>query len=272
MGTCPVCGTDLPAQRGPRARRYCSRACQAKAYRSRQRSRDEHRQDPAAEEQLLAEYADVPAVQLADQLASAARRLALALTAGLPADDFDLGEVARVPLVLAARTYRAAPAAQAVHGLPAAAAPSVTAVDLAAPASEPQSHPERARQTTRDDSRTEQRTAPAKPRAEGFEARPQKLSAKKAAAVADAAELVRHPEWRENHRWILRSGETVLGYVEPSYGGTSPSGRNGWRGRLANSAAAGRDLCPTRQAAAVQLAQSWIRLVTTAPRRTLTVD
>lgn len=46
MTTCPVCGGALPAQRGPRARRYCSRACQAKAYRARQREAQEQRLAP----------------------------------------------------------------------------------------------------------------------------------------------------------------------------------------------------------------------------------
>jgi hypothetical protein len=104
------------AQRGLRARRYCSRACQAKAYRTRQQQRDAHRLAPGDEDRLLAQYDGTPSLQLADQLALAARRLASALTTGQPADDFDLGLLARIPVVLAARGHQAAPAAQALHG------------------------------------------------------------------------------------------------------------------------------------------------------------
>ncbi|MEV7020057.1 hypothetical protein [Streptomyces sp. NPDC093991] len=72
-------------------------------------------------------------MELADSLAAAARRLAGALNAGRPADDFDLGVVARVPVVLAARARQAAPAAQALDGIPdRARIPTVTVVDLVA--------------------------------------------------------------------------------------------------------------------------------------------
>jgi hypothetical protein len=131
MTTCPVCRGDLPAQRGPRARRYCSRACQAKAYRTRQQQRDTHRLTPGDVDRLLAQYDGVPALELADQLALAARRLAGALTAGQPADDFDLGVVARIPVVLAARVHQAAPTTHALHGIPdCQAAPTATVLDL----------------------------------------------------------------------------------------------------------------------------------------------
>ncbi|MFC9618344.1 hypothetical protein ACFRLW_39135 [Streptomyces sp. NPDC056728] len=117
-----------PSAHGPRARRYCSRACQGKAYRTRQQ-RDAHRLALGDEDSLLAGYDGVPALELADQLALAARRLAGALVAGQPADDFDL--VARIPTVLAARAHRAAPAAQALHGtLVRRAAETSTVIDL----------------------------------------------------------------------------------------------------------------------------------------------
>ncbi|MFJ3930192.1 hypothetical protein [Streptomyces sp. NPDC090029] len=116
-------------------------------------------------------------------------------------------------------------------------------------------------ETSRDDS------AAGEP--EGIEPRPQKLAKKKARAIVDAAELVRHPEHRDNHRWILRSGDTVLGYVEPTYGGASRSGRNGWTSRLGGSP--GRRSA-TRNRAAADLAGRWIRVVTADPRRTLTGD
>jgi hypothetical protein len=118
MTTCPVCGGVLPAQRGPRARRYCSRACQAKAYRARQRQQQEHRIAPGEERELLEAYADVSATELADSLAAAARRLAGALTAGRSTDGLDLDVLARIPVVLAARAQQDSPPAQALRSLP----------------------------------------------------------------------------------------------------------------------------------------------------------
>ncbi len=139
MTACLVCGEDLPARRGPRARRYCSRACQAKAYRARQRQRDAHRLASGGEADLLAEYDGVASPDLADQLVLAARRLAGALDAGQPADDSDLGVVARIPAVLAARARRAGSAGQACHGTLDARASRATAADPAtrAPAPSP---------------------------------------------------------------------------------------------------------------------------------------
>lgn len=67
---------------------------------------------------------------------------------------------------------------------------------------------------------------------EGIQPYPQRLSKAQADAVVAAAELVADPEHRDAHQWIVRSGTTVIGYVVPSYGGTSRSGRNGWVGRL----------------------------------------
>lgn len=287
MTTCPVCSRDLPAQRGPRARRYCSRACQAKAYRTRQQQRDVHRRAPGEEEDLLAQHDGVPALALADQLSLAARRLADALTAGQPADDVDLGIVARIPVVLAARAHRAAPAAPSATVIDPAADTPAPGRDLPGPADP--GHPETSgtsAESSRDDREHAPDTPPPAaadrpkasrddsrggskptPTAKGIEPRPQKLAQKKALAIVDAADLVRHQEYRENHRWILRSGDTVIGYVEPTYGGASRSGRTGWTGRL--DGMTGRR-CTTRDGAAADLAQRWIRVVTTAPSRTLT--
>jgi hypothetical protein len=291
MTTCSVCGTDLPAQRGPRARRYCSRACQAKAYRTRQQQRDAHRPAPGEEDHLLAQHDGVPALKLADQLALATRRVAGALTAGQVVDDVDLGIVARIPVVLAARAQRAAPAGQAPRRPERHAAPNATVIDPAADAPAPgRDLPEAAvrpaapgHPKTPDTSDARERvpgaTAPtAADRTKAsrddstvalkrIEPRPQKLARKRAVAIVDAAELVRDPDHRETHRWILRSGSTILGYVEPTYGGASRSGRTGWTGRLSGST--GRR-CTTRDQAAADLAQRWMRLVTTAPSRTLT--
>ncbi|MCX4538341.1 hypothetical protein [Streptomyces sp. NBC_01669] len=263
MATCPVCHQDLPAQRGPRARRYCSRACQAKAYRARQQQHSGHRTAAADEPELLREYDSTPSLQLADQLALAARRLAGALTAGQPADDFDMGVVARIPVVLAARARQAAPAAQAVHGRPdSTPAPSVTVVNLD---EQPVST-----STTADAPSPAQpsRDEPKKAKPARAPARPPKLSEKAAMAVVDAAQLKQD---KGSGRWVLRSSDTVLGYVEPSYGGTSRSGHNGWVGMLSDSLSPGHR-CPTREAAAVDLAGSWVRVVTATPRRSLTGD
>ncbi|MFE7212470.1 hypothetical protein ACFU93_21250 [Streptomyces sp. NPDC057611] len=266
MTTCLVCGKDLPAQRGPRARRYCSRACQAKAYRARQGQRDAHRLTSGGEAGLLAEYDGVASPELADQLALAARRLAGALDAGQPVDDSDLGVVARIPAVLAARARRAGSAWQARHGtLDARAASSAAAVDPATrapvPSQDGPASPGTGTEASRDAS--PKRVDKARPAPKGIEPKPQKLARKRALAIVDAAELVRDVEHRDEHRWVLRSGDTVLGHVEPTYGGTSVSGRNGWASRLGVST--GRR-CRTRDEAKLDLAARWIRVVTAAPR------
>lgn len=278
-----MCGTDLPAQRGPRARRYCSRACQQQAYRARQARHAAHRLPPGGEQLLIAEYDGVPARQLADHLSLAAGRIAGALSAGQPADGHDLDVLARVPVVLAARAHRAcvdhAPAA-ATPRTPTVTAPGLDAPDRpdrAAPAGarpprdgsvpsaaagpEPAARTRPATKTSRDDSRV-QAVASA-----GIEPRPQRLARKRALAIAEAAELVRSPEHQETRQWVLRSGDTVLGMVEPTYGGVSRSGRNGWTSRLAGATGQRR---PTRQDAATDLADRWLRLVTATPKRTIT--
>jgi hypothetical protein len=281
MATCPVCGGDLPPRRGPRPRVYCSRACQGRAYRARQQQRDAHRLFPGDEERLLAEYRAVPSRQLADSLCLAAGRVAGALTAGRIADDHDLGVLARIPVVLAARAHRAAASADAPPVTEAAiAAPTVTVLDLntrregaaaadqpsrdgsppAPPAAPAAARRQRIARSSRDDSAGA---------GHGIAPRPQKLPKKKAAAVIDAAELVRDPDHRDNHRWILRSGDTVLGSVEPSYGGASRSGRNGWISRMGGTPG---PRCKSRDGAAVDLAARWLRVVTADPRRPLTGD
>jgi hypothetical protein len=138
--------------------------------------------------------------------------------------------------------------------------PSRNAPAVAATRSLPASaHPTKA---SRDDPKTE----PA-PVATGIEPRPQKLAKKTAAAIVDAAELVRDPDHRDNHRSILRSGDTVLGYVEPTYGGASRSGRNGWTGRLSGHPG---PRCRSRDGAAADLAMRWVQVVTAPPKRHIT--
>ncbi|MFE7941961.1 hypothetical protein ACFU46_32075 [Streptomyces griseoincarnatus] len=265
MRTCLVCGGDLPAQRGPRARRYCSRACQAKAYRARQRQERERRAAPGEERELLEAYAGVPAVELADSLAAAARRLAGALNAGRPADDFDLEVMEGVPVVLAARARQAAPAAQARHGVPdRTQTPTVTVADLTAEPGPPRAtvHTPPS-EPSRDDSGPPS-PQPADAPKKTAPARRRRLSQKAARAVADSARLVKGADHRDTHRWeLIAEDGTMLGYVEPSYGGTGRTGRNGWNYRLADSFMA-RGPYRTREEAALQCALAWIR-VATAP-------
>jgi hypothetical protein len=104
---------------------------------------------------------------------------------------------------------------------------------------------------------------------EGIQPRPQKLPRSQAFAIADAATLVRDPDHRDNHRWILRSGDTVLGHVEPSYGGISRSGRNGWISRFDGTPG---PRCKSRNGAAMDLASRWARVVSSPPKRTITGD
>ncbi|WP_331763568.1 hypothetical protein OH738_40700 (plasmid) [Streptomyces hirsutus] len=274
MATCPVCGGVLPAQRGPRARRYCSRACQAKAYRARQRQDQEHRMAPGKERELLEAYADVPAMELAENLAGAARRLAGALNAGLPADGFDLDVVARVPIVLAARARQPAPAARALHGIPdhRSKVSTVAVIDLATDATPPRPEvQDPPSEPSRDDAvppSPEPVGAPAKT----APARRKRLSQKTARAVADGARLAKDADHRDTHRWnLIAEDGTVLGHVEPSYGGTGRSGRNGWNYRLADTFVSDGPY-KTREAAAVQCALAWTRVATTPVRRTLTGD
>ncbi|MFD7705674.1 hypothetical protein [Streptomyces sp. NPDC059786] len=63
-----------------------------------------------------------------------------------------------------------------------------------------------------------------------------RLSAQAARTVIEQAETVKAPDHRETHAWQVVSGGQVLVHVEPSYGGTSRSGRNGWRWRIAGHA------------------------------------
>jgi hypothetical protein len=81
--------------------------------------------------------------------------------------------------------------------------------------------------------------------------------------------LVKGADHRDTHRWdLIAEDGTVLGYVEPSYGGTGRTGRNGWNaGSLAVSGP-----YKTCEEAAPQCALAWTRVATAPVRRTLTVD
>jgi DNA invertase Pin-like site-specific DNA recombinase len=100
---------------------------------------------------------------------------------------------------------------------------------------------------------------------EALLATPQGLSQRAAMKIVEAAETVRDPDYRETHRSTVRSGATVLGYVSPSYGGASRSGRNGWIGYL--SPGVHGPVRKSQQQAAIDVAASWVRVVTAKPRR-----
>ncbi|MET8218054.1 hypothetical protein [Streptomyces hirsutus] len=229
---------------------------------------------PGEERELLEAYADVPAMELAENLAAAARRLAGALNAGLPTDGFDLDVVARVPIVLAARARQTAPAAQARHGIPdhRFKASTVAVIDLATNATPPRPEVQDPPFEPSRDGSVPPSPEPVGAPEKTAPARRKRLSQKAARAVADGARLVKDADHRDTHRWnLIAEDGTVLGHVEPSYSGTSRTGRNGWNHRLADTfAVSGR--YRTRDEAAVQCALAWTRFATTPLRRTLTGD
>lgn len=88
------------------------------------------------------------------------------------------------------------------------------------------------------------------------------LSAKAARAVIDAADIVKAPDHRDTHTWHVVSGGQVLVIVEPSYGGTSRTGRNGWNWWLADGARTRHQPEPTVEKAAVAGLMAWQRRAT----------
>ncbi|TXS63819.1 hypothetical protein EAO76_40495 [Streptomyces sp. sk2.1] len=94
--------------------------------------------------------------------------------------------------------------------------------------------------------------------------RPKRLSTTKARSIADAAQLVKAGDWSTSHTWdVVAEDGTLLVVVTPSYGGSSRSGRDGWKWHLAALGPTGtREKWPTRQQAAAQGLMSWIRWVT----------
>ncbi|MBZ6290403.1 hypothetical protein KVH30_02295 [Streptomyces olivaceus] len=88
------------------------------------------------------------------------------------------------------------------------------------------------------------------------------LSAKAARAILDAAEIVKAPDWSETRRWYVVSGGRQLLVIEPSYGGTSRAGRNGWIWWLAEGARMRNGPEPTREKAAIAGLAAWQRWVT----------
>jgi len=88
------------------------------------------------------------------------------------------------------------------------------------------------------------------------------LSAKAARAVTAAATIVKAPDWADTRTWHVVSGGRVLVVVEPSYGGTSRTGRNGWNWWLADGGRTRNPVEPTREKAAVAALLAWERRAT----------
>lgn len=86
-----------------------------------------------------------------------------------------------------------------------------------------------------------------------------RLTEKQAQAVIDGATLTKAPDWRETSNWhVVDTDGNVLVVVTPSYGGTSATGRNGWRHHLAALGPSGnRDRHKTREDAAVRGLNVW---------------
>lgn len=94
------------------------------------------------------------------------------------------------------------------------------------------------------------------------------MSARRAREIVAGTRLVKAPTWAEDRHWHVAAEDgTVLVTVAPSYGGTSRSGRNGWRYWLTDLGPSGnRDRWTTREAAAAAGLGAWQRWAT-APRR-----
>ncbi|MFH8531521.1 hypothetical protein ACH4GE_24260 [Streptomyces tendae] len=91
---------------------------------------------------------------------------------------------------------------------------------------------------------------------------PRRLSATAARVIVDAAEIVKAPTWSETRRWYVVSGDRRLLVIEPSYGGVSRTGRNGWTWWLADGARMLNGPEPTREKAAIAGLAAWQRWVT----------
>lgn len=89
------------------------------------------------------------------------------------------------------------------------------------------------------------------------------LSAKAARAVIDTATTVKAPDHRDTNTWhVVAADGRILVVVEPSYGGTSQSGRNGWNWWLADGGRTRHAPETTIQKAAVAGLLAWERVAT----------
>lgn len=88
------------------------------------------------------------------------------------------------------------------------------------------------------------------------------ISTRAAQAIIDTAELAKAPDWPETRHWHVVSRDQVLIIIEPSYGGTSRTGRNGWNWWLADSTRTTHQTEPTREKAAIAGLLAWQRQAT----------
>jgi hypothetical protein len=295
MAHCEVCGTEVVQGRG-RARRTCSAACRQKAHRQRQAGQLAELRAAATKPALTLVPPgtsgtpapdDSPAgriraagAELADAIDRAARRAA----DGWHAPEADDAEAAR----LQGRAEAARAALAIAQYVESVVVPTILASAPAVSRDEPEPRPAAAPTAAGPggSSRDEPVAAvPAPVTPEGPAAEPgssrdepavkaaarrKRLTQKAARAVADSARLVKDVDHRDNHRWNVVAGDgAVLGHVEPSYGGTGRTGRNGWKYRDAGTFVSGGPY-KTREDAAVQCALSWMRLATAPVRNTIT--
>jgi hypothetical protein len=82
---------------------------------------------------------------------------------------------------------------------------------------------------------------------------------RRGAAREEAYELVKAGDHADSRRWYVLADSERIGWVQPEYGVTG--GRKGWRGVMANGTPAvlggQAAVRPTREAAAVQVIESW---------------
>lgn len=95
-----------------------------------------------------------------------------------------------------------------------------------------------------------------------------RLSARRTREVIAGATLARAPDWAESRHWhVVAADGTVLVVVAPAYGGTSRTGRRGWRYWLHDLGPGGsRDRSDTRQQAAAAGLGAWERWATNTTR------
>ena len=293
MAQCEICGTEVVQGRG-RARRTCSAACRQKSHRQRQ----------AEQLAALRATATSPALALVPPTLTTASAPDGSPAGRIRAAGADLAAAIEHAALRAAKDWDTT---ELVQGIPRYATPSNVAADIrsltdrvvaavlaSTPASsrngpEPGTDPADAVTAPTGSFRDEPTTAvpaPTTPESPATDtgssrndppvkpvpARRKRLTQKAARAIADSAQLVKDPGHRDNHRWnVVADDGTVLGHVEPSYGGTSRSGRNGWKYRLRDSFG-GHGPYKTREQTAVHCALAWVRVATAPVHRTLTGD
>ncbi|MFH8385816.1 hypothetical protein ACH4E7_33650 [Kitasatospora sp. NPDC018058] len=91
------------------------------------------------------------------------------------------------------------------------------------------------------------------------------LSRKKALALLDTVKLVKAEHYQETGNWdVVAADGTVICHISPNYTNLR---RNGWNAWPHGSTPNRHDHYPTRERAAAAGADSWLRIVTTKPRR-----